>query len=326
MKVLKTAVICMLCFVVLFTCSCFSYTSFEGLTKGKDESTTAYEYKTTDYAVQTTAIAVPENTTAVNIIPETTAVQIQIPEATTAAPVTQPSEVQTTLPQVTEPQEATTALQSEEDYSVYSKKQIIDAYADALNKTRAYEGTITATKTESFDAKIKDAHPGGVLTELLASNIVKLVGSQGQQTINFSGGSGTDNEGLTVPVLLPQRAAFSLPEAGVQDAQISKTGDKTKIRLVLVPETVTMGQVPQYNSGAIGYLDTSDMDFKIITISRVDITYPGSVIDATIRSDGYIENVTYTINMSTYAELSGMGITGYGTLEGAQTESWSLVY
>lgn len=321
MKKLRFGVICVLCAAVLFMCSCFSYTSFEGLTTEKGESTTAYEYKTTDYTEQTTVTVVPENTTAVNIVPETTAVQTQLPEITTAAQVTEPPEVQ-----ITEPQENTTVPQNEEDYSAYSKNQIIDAYSEALNKTRAYQGTITATKTESFDAQIKDAHPGGALTELLANNIVKLVGSQGQQTINFSGGYGTDNEGFTVPVLLPQRTAFSLPEEGVQEAQISKAGDKTKIRLVLVPETVTMGQVPQYNSGAIGYLDTSDMDFKIITISRVDITYPGSVIDATIRADGYIESVTYTINMSTYAELSGMGITGYGTLEGAQIEQWQLMY
>ena len=65
---------------------------------------------------------------------------------------------------------------------------------------------------------------------------------------------------------------------------------------------------------------------KIITISRVDITYSGSVIDAVISADGYVESVTYTINMSTYAELSGMGISGYGTLEGAQTEKWQLTY
>ena len=76
---------------------------------------------------------------------------------------------------------------------------------------------------------------------------------------------------------------------------------------------------------SFGYV-IADMDFKIITISRVDITYPGSVIDAVIRADGYIESVTYTINMSTYAELSGMGISGYGTLEGAQTEQWNLIW
>lgn len=294
---------------ILLLSSCFTYTSFDELVTLDKENTTAYEYKTTNYWENTTSVVIPENTTAVQVVPQTTEPH-----------VTQPY---VTEPYVTQPQtENTTAPVTEE--KDYSKKEIIDIYAEALNKTRSYTGALTVNHTESFTADIKDAYPGGALTELLASNIVKLVGSEGQQTLSFNGGYAVNKDGETVPVLLPQRAAFSLPEAGVKSAELSKNGDKTRIKIVLVPETVTMGQVPAYNAGAIGYLDTSDMDFKIITISRVDITYPGSVIDAVIRSDGYIESVTYTINMSTYAELSGMGVSGYGTLEGAQTERWQL--
>lgn len=299
--------------VMLTLSSCFTYTSFEELVPAGREESTAYEYKTTDYSEGTTSAGIIPEATTVQVIPQTTLPQTTVP--------------QTTLPQVIEPgttlprEEVTTAPAEEMNYT---KSEIIGMYADALNKTRAYTGALTVNHSESFTANIKDAHPGGALTELLASNIVKLVGSEGQQTLNFSGGTAVNKDGESVPILLPQRTSFSLPEAGVASAEIKKSGDKTNIRLVLVPETVSMGQVPQYNSGAIGFLDTSGMDFKIITISRVDITYPGSVIDAVIRGDGYIESVSYTINMSTYAELSGMGISGYGTLEGAQTEKWQL--
>lgn len=306
-----------LCLLLVMS-SCITFSTFDEMITNNEESTTAYEYvvlpdETTSSSVlseQTTSVTIEETSTAVNnVIPEeTTGVSVN-PEATTATPV---------IP------EDTTSAVNEPDYSSYTKKQIIDTYAEALKKTRGYTGALTVNHTESFDADIKEANPGGALTELLASNIVKLVGSEGQQTLNFNGGYATNADGETVPILLPQRTDFSLPEAGVSSAVIEKSGDKTKIRIVLVSETVSMGQVPTYNSTAIGYLDTSNMDFKIITISRVDITYPGSVIEAVIRSDGYIESVTYTINMSTYAELSGMGITGYGTLEGAQTEKWEL--
>lgn len=308
LKRIKTAAAVLMIFAMLLLSSCFAYSSFDELVTGGKEGTTAYEYKTTSYSENTTAFVVTENTTAVQVIPQVTIPQETVP--------------QVTLPQETQPQqEVTTAPVQTENYT---KKEIIDLYSEALNKTRGYTGALTVNHSESFTADIKDAHPGGALTELLASNIVKLVGSEGQQTLSYNGGTAVNKDGESVPVLLPQRTAFSLPEAGVSSAELSRTGDKTRIRLVLVPETVTMGQVPQYNSGAIGYLDTSDMDFKIITISRVDITYPGSVIDAVIRADGYIESVTYTINMSTYAELSGMGVSGYGTLEGAQTERWQL--
>ncbi len=321
-------IMCLLLSVVLLfsMSSCVSFVSFDELTTEHSEGTTAYEY---NFQPQETTAVYVENTTAV-ILPESTTVPEPSAEQTTAAQPVTPQE--TTLPQeittaapVIVPEE-TTAVPANpvKDYSSYSKKQIIDEYAAALGKTRAYSGNLTVSHTESFNADIKDAHPGGALTELLASNIVKLVGSEGQQTLSFSSGKATNADGETVPILLPQRTSFSLPEEGVSSASIKQTGDKLHIKLVLVPETVSMGEIPKYNSSSIGYLDTSDMDFKIITISRVDITYSGSVIDAVIRSDGYIESVTYTINMSTYAELSGMGITGYGTLEGAQTEKWQL--
>lgn len=304
--------------LLLTLSSCVSYVPFNELTTRNEAGNSDYEYITQAPIVNvpenTTSIAV-ENTTAQQetlpaVIPETTAPAVQ--ENTTSYPLVQPENT-TAAPVV-----------PEKDYSSFTKKQIIDEYSDALKKTRAYSGALTVLHTESFNADIKDAHPGGALTELLASNIVKLVGSEGQQTLNFNGGRATNSDGESVPILLPQRTDFSLPEEGVASASISQQGNKLHIKLVLVPETVSMGQVPHYNSSAIGYLDTSDMDFKIITISRVDIGYSGSVIDAVIRSDGYIESVTYTINMSTYAELSGMGITGYGTLEGAQTEKWQL--
>ncbi len=299
--------------------SCFTFSSFEQMQSASEP----YEYLSSRHHENTTSIVV-DNTTSV-VGENTTAVIVHDPtvsENTTAvADTTRAPEV--TLPTQVPSQEENTTASGGSDYSSYTTAQIISLYSAALNKTRAYSAPFTAVKTESFTAEVTDAYPGGALTELLASNIVKLVGSEGQQTLSFSGGRATDSEGENVPVLLPQKGDFSLPVEGVASAAISKEGDKTRVKITLVPETVSMGEVPAYNSGAIGYLDTSGMDFKIITISRVDITYTGSVIDAVIRSDGYIESVTYTINMSTYAELSGMGISGYGTLTGTQIESWA---
>lgn len=325
MKTVRVIISLLTVTCVFLMSSCMSFTTFDELTTKINETTFSYIYNEQD----TTAIAI-ENTTAVTA-ENTTAEQTTLPllqEETTAAPAVETTQPVVLVPETTEPPvivpETTLPAVTEPDYSSYTKAEILKTYKEALEKTRSYTGALTVNHTESFDANVKDAHPGGALTELLANNIVKLVGSEGQQTLSFNGGKATNADGETVPVLLPQRTSFSLPEEGIKDASVSKEGDKLRIKMVLVPETVSMGEVPKYNSSAIGFLDTSGMDFKIITISRVDITYSGSVIDALIRSDGYIESVIYTINMSTYAELSGMGITGYGTLEGAQTEKWAL--
>ncbi|MBQ3537655.1 MAG: hypothetical protein IJA39_03660 [Clostridia bacterium] len=309
-KKIITALVCLLTFTFVFSaCKPVLFTGLGGTGTtapvNQGGNLPQYEYQTSAPAI------IPENTMPtlpdVNV-PSSENVQTTVP----SVPSTEPS----TVPPVSEPPKT--------DYSAYSKAQIISTYAEALQKTRAFTGNLTVDHTEAFTADIKEANPGGALTELLASNIVKLVGSEGQQTLSYSGGKATNADGESVPILLPQRTSFSLPEEGVKSATISEENGMVHITLTLIPETVSMGQVPKYNSTSIGYLDTSDMDFKIITISRVDIGYTGSVIDAYIRPDGYISSVNYTINMSTYAELSGMGITGYGVLEGAQTEKWKL--
>ena len=324
MKKYRALIAVFVCAVMLILNSC-SYATFSEIVGDKEETTTYHYNENVHTDNGTTSVAVTEQTTSAVIQEITTS--IVVPEQTTAAII--PQETTTTEPVI----ENTTAVTVQQttsapvpDYSSYTKGQILKVYSDALQKTRGYMGAVSVNHSESFTADIKDAHPGGALTELLASNIVKLVGSEGQQTLNFINGYATNKDNERVPLLLPQRASFSLPEQGLAEAQISGDSGKTYVRLVIVPETVSMGEVPPYNASAIGYLDTSDMEFKIITISRVDISYPGSVIDAVINSDGLIEGVTYTIKMSTYAELSGMGVSGYGTLEGAQTESWRLNY
>ncbi len=312
-KRITVALSCVLIFAFVF--SACKPVLFSGLSEinttapQNQENVPQYEHQSSAPAItpEITMPTIPDVS-----VPSSEQIQTTLPAEIPSVPPAEPS----TAPPVSEPPKT--------DYSSYSKAQIISTYAAALEKTRAFTGNLTVDHTEAFTADIKEANPGGALTELLASNIVKLVGSEGQQTLNYSGGNATNADGETVPILLPQRTSFSLPEEGVKSAAISEENGMVHITITLIPETVSMGQVPKYNSTTIGYLDTSDMDFKIITISRVDIGYTGSVIDAYIRPDGYISSVNYTINMSTYAELSGMGITGYGVLEGAQTEKWKL--
>ena len=316
--------------VLLSLCSCVSYSSFDDLTANSQSSETAYQYheQTTTYILNETTAAA-QQTTQGYITPDTTSPLPSEQEATgnqqTQQETTENRMPQQETTQAVLPQETTTAqIIPKPDYAHLTKGEILSVYREALEKTRGFSGSVNVNHTEAFTADIKEAHPGGALTELLANNIVKLVGSEGQQTLSFNNKQAVNADGEVIPLLLPQRTAFTLTEDGIKSAEIKEENGRLYVKIVLVPETVSMGEIPKHNASAIGYLDTSDMDFKVITISRVDITYPGSVIEAEILENGYIGNVTYTINMSTYAELSGMGISGYGTLEGAQTEKWEI--
>lgn len=251
--------------------------------------------------------------------------QITIPQnvIVTQAPTeiyTQPPVVITTVP----PEQQSEVPQQGTDYSSYSTQQILDTYSKALNLTRSYMGTITVHHKEDLVADAKDVSPGGALTTQLVNTLISRLGQPSELDYKFSGGKALNEDGETIPLLLPQKNNFSLTADGVQRAAIEQVGDQTHVVIRIVPETVGFSDVPRYNSAGIGYLDTASLDLKIVKINSCDITYTGSVIDAYIRSDGYISKVTYTIGLSVKGSVSGLGVTGNGTIEGAQTEVWTL--
>lgn len=239
-------------------------------------------------------------------------------ETPSKAPTETPSNAPSETP--TEPQSSAPA----QDYATYTKQQVLELYAAALNKTRAYKGNITVHHKESFNFEVLEATPGGSLTTQLINYVVGLVVKPTEADYSFTDGSAQNEDGETVPLLLPQKRDFSLPAAGAASAAARSENGMAHVIIKLVPEKVSLGETPAYNSSAVGYLDTSDMSFKVIKINSCEIDYSGSVIDAYIRPDGYIDSVTYTINMTTTGNVTGLGITGGGVIEGAQTETWDL--
>lgn len=253
-------------------------------------------------------------TTEWTTVPQET---MTMPPVTDAATV--PAETTTALPAATTAEPTTEAAQ-------LSVQEVIDLYTNALNQTRAYQGTVNVHHTETFSGNVVEAQPLGALTTRLANRIVDMVSDPHDSTLTFTGGVGTNEDGETVPILLPKKGAFSLPAAGVRNAYMDTANGMRHVVINLLPESVGFNEVPYYNSGAIGYLDTASLDLSIIRINSCTITYTGSVIDAYIRDDGYISSVNYTINLGVEGSVTGLGITGSGTMEGVEYESWQLLW
>ena len=247
------------------------------------------------------------------------------PETQPAFTTTLPyADLTTTWPQVTTTTpvaESTTAQSAAASASV---QEVLDLYANAINLTRGYQGTVNVHHVESFSGNIVEAQPLGALTTTLGNTLVGMIADPTDSNLVFTGGVGVNEDGETVPLLLPKRGAFSLPAEGVRNAFMDTANGMRHVVITLLPESVDYGGIPYYNAGAIGYLDTSALDFKIITVNYCTITYTGSVIDAYIRDDGYISSVQYTINLSVTGGVTGLGITGSGTMEGVEYETWEL--
>ena len=266
----------------------------------------------TESAASVTATSAADNTTAVTSAADTT--------LTTAA-------ISTTAPATTA--EATSAATSAtaasgSDFSSFDKAQTLNFLAAAINKTKAYTGDITVHHKESFTSTVTNVKPGGELATRALNFIKDLVLKPTEEDYRFSGGTATTSEGETTQLLLPKAAAFTLPEEGVAAASISQEGDLVHVILTLAAEEVrSLSEVPKYNAASIGYLDIAG-SFSILQIDEVTIRYPGSVIDAYVRGDGYVDRVTYTIKLDAGGKAHAMGISGSADFNGDQVEIWEI--
>ncbi len=254
----------------------------------------------------------------------------------TAAPVTETSanhesaatavsekQTETATERVTE--SVSEVATAESVQTAYSKEQIVEAFKAAVNKTKGYTGDITVHHKETFtDMKISNVSPGGELSSRAMNFITGLIIKPSEEDYNFSGGKATTSEGEQTQLLLPTDAAFTLDASGVKSATLEKKDGLTHITLTLVSEECnSLTDIPKYNASAIGYLDIGNA-FNLMKITAVKISYPGSVIDAYVRTDGYVSSVTYTVNMDCHGEATYGLISGSADFSGAQTEQWTL--
>lgn len=209
------------------------------------------------------------------------------------------------------------------DPSGWSTNQIISKAKDAVNKTKAYKGSLTVDHNESFTADVTDCSAGGIVrtvVDLMIGWVVKPV----EETLVFQNGKAVNSEGETVPIILPKRNNFSLDSSGVKSASVQRVGDEYVIRITLVEESVGMYQVPKHNAGAVGYLDVANFDISFMEVDSADIVYKGSSIELRINAEGYVTYANYKIPLHIDGSAHRGSISGSATFEGEQTEEWYL--
>lgn len=312
MQHMKAAVAVLLIIALFTLCACTSKKTPEepSATQSTSESTLPVTESAAGVTGESTSAA---DTATVTSATDTTA-------STTAAVST--TATATTTDATSAATSATAATGS--DFSSFDRAQTLNFLAAAINKTKAYTGDITVHHKESFTSTVTNVNPGGALATRALNFIKDLVLKPTEEDYRFSGGTATTSEGETTQLLLPKAAAFTLPEEGVAQASISQEGDLVHVKLTLAAEEVhSLSEVPKYNAASVGYLDISG-SFRILQIDEVTVKYPGSVIDAYVRGDGYVDRVTYTITLDAGGKAHAMGISGSADFYGDQVEIWEI--
>ena len=255
--------------------------------------------------------------------------------APTDAPVTEPlstevptTEVPTTdVPTTAAPvTEATTAAPAPaDDPASWTKDKAVAFVAEAVNKSKAFTGALTADHSQSFTFEIKSVSPAGAVIQPISQFIVNNLLKPTSETLSFSGGTATDSDGDTVQILLPKKQAFALSPAGVASFTAVKSGENVVVTLNLVPETGDLTTQPPHNAGAIGCLDVTKVtSISFFSVERFSVSYPGSTLKVTVNPAGYVTEADY----STPVALEGAGKVGLlpGSLSsaGESTEHWVL--
>ena len=209
------------------------------------------------------------------------------------------------------------------DPSTWTKEQALIYLTNAVNRTKAYKGSVTADRTERFDVTVDSIEPNINALKNMANTIIGIFIKPTTEVVSFSNGKGQSGDEV-IPLLLPKRQGFALPVAGVKTISAKKSGDNIEINLTLVAEMGTIEKIPPYNAAAVGYLDISGFSYPGLTMERVDITYTGSTVKVIIRPDGYVQSAEYYIPIKLSATGKALGISGSLLCSGGQRETWKI--
>ena len=207
----------------------------------------------------------------------------------------------------------------------WTTAEIISKARDAVNKTKAYTGSLTVNHSEGFSAEVTECSGGGIVksvVELMIGWVAKPV----EESLVFQNGTAVNSEGETIPIILPKRNGFSLSESGVESATIEQTGNEYIIKINLIEERVGMYDVPVNNAASIGYLDVANFDISFMDIDSANIVYKGSSIELRINADGFVTYANYKIPLHIDGSAHKGSIKGSASFEGEQTEEWVLNY
>lgn len=235
----------------------------------------------------------------------------------TKAPTQSPTEALTQ-----EPEQTTTAAPV-----IDETEEILKVVSDSVNLLKSSEADFIGHKVQDINIKLVDSSVPSV--NGIINSVISLFAKEETYDYDFTDGVSVDSEnGGTVKsysIFPPGDIDFTLTKEGVAKASKTSDGENTVYTVVIVAETSTLEnpRPPHHNAGA-DTLDLSTVEIPIITLTRVDFDYPGATVSVTLNPDGEVVGYYEHLIISGTGEGYGLGITGYGTIEGYMDEKWDI--
>lgn len=253
--------------------------------------------------------------------PTTTAPTTTAP--TTTAPTTGASQSTTgTTATITDTTAATSA-----PAPVDETEEILKVVSDSVGLIKSDKANFKGHKVQNINMNLVDSSVpfvndiiNGVLSAFIKEEVLDY---------DFTNGVSDDPEGdgtvTSNSIFPPGDCEFRLTKEGVASAKKEKDGENTVYSVVIVPEKSTLEnpRPPHHNAGA-DTLDLSSVEIPIITLTRVDFDYPGATIAVTLTPEGKVAGYYEHLRISGTGEGYGLGITGYGTIDGYMEEKWDI--
>lgn len=205
--------------------------------------------------------------------------------------------------------------------------EILKVVYDSVNLLKSDQADFVGHKVQKIDIQLVDS--SAPMMNSVVNGIISLFANEEAFDYDFTDGVSVDPENggnvSSYSVFPPGDKPFSLQREGVARAVKTADGVNTVYTVVIVPEKSTLEnpRPPHHNAGA-DTLDLSEVEIPIVTMNRVDFDYPGAEISVTISPEGKIVGYREHLRINGTGEVSGLGMTGYGTLEGYMEEKWDI--
>ncbi len=253
-----------------------------------------------------------------------------LPPYSDTLPTATSAPVSTTVAPPTTAKPTTTApapVQTTKPAPVDETAEILRVVSDSVNLLKSDKANFTGHKVQNINLKLVDSSVPAVNN--IINGVIQAFVKEEILDYDFTNGISPDPEGdgtvdayNTFP---PGDKPFDLTKQGVASASKKTEGENTVYTIVIVPETSTLENPrPPHHNAAADTLDLSTVEIPIITLTKVDFEYPGATVSVTLNPEGEVVGYYERLVIVGTGEGYGLGITGYGTIEGYMEENWDI--